>query len=106
MFLLYPFFPYAYSWKLDYEFNCRLTQPATVRAFTTSRDSIINYYKLTVLCVFILVYPLIFIMNVVVASTTHLLRWKEERISFPSLLAQSEKLSQIPVNESKGEEEG
>jgi hypothetical protein len=44
--------------------------------------------------------------NVVVASTTHLLRWKEERISFPSLLAQSEKLSQIPVNESKGEEEG
>jgi hypothetical protein len=45
-------------------------------------------------------------MNVVVASTTHLLRWKEERISFPSLLAQSEKLTQIPVNESKGEEEG
>jgi hypothetical protein len=31
---------------------------------------------------------------------------KEERISFPSLLFQSEKLSQIPVNESKGEEDG
>jgi hypothetical protein len=45
-------------------------------------------------------------MNVVVTSTSHLLRWKEERIFFSSLLAQSEKLSQIPINESKGEEEG
>jgi hypothetical protein len=60
MFLLYPFFfPYAYSWKLEYKINCRLTHPATVRGFTTSRDSSINYYKLTVLCVFILVYLVI-----------------------------------------------
>jgi hypothetical protein len=49
---------------------------------------------------------LIFIINAAVASTTRLLRWKEERISFSSLLALSEKLQKIPVIESKGEEEG
>jgi hypothetical protein len=45
-------------------------------------------------------------MDVVVASTTPLLRWKEERISFSSLLAPSEKLREIPGIESKGQEEG
>jgi hypothetical protein len=32
-------------------------------------------------------------LNVVVGSTTHLFRWKEEKISFASLLPQSEELT-------------
>jgi hypothetical protein len=35
---------------------------------------------------------------VVVGSTTHLIVWKEERISFASLLAQSVEPTQIPIN--------
>ena len=38
------------------------------------------------------------ILDVVVGSTTHLFRWKEEKISFASLLAQSEELTQVPIN--------